>query len=165
MFPCTRVVGDVSSTLHLLCPLFLLLLHQLNLRSSGIRSWRLGTLVLKYECLLGLGRCGHCIHHSQPVLLIFGSPHHSSCGKRATVCQKRPALRILGPDVGAASCVCVCVCTYVCEGIWTHICMCDWMCMFVNNLRRNMFMYVNLWLTRCMWSILRCVSEGITILD
>ena len=117
MFPCTRVVGDVSSTLHLLCPLFLLLLHQLNLRSSGIRSWRLGTLVLKYECLLGLGRCGHCIHHSQPVLLIFGSPHHSSCGKRATVCQKRPALRILGPDVGAASCVCVCVCTYVCEGV------------------------------------------------
>ena len=114
MFPCTRVVGDVSSTLHLLCPLFLLLLHQLNLRSSGIRSWRLGTLVLKYECLLGLGRCGHCIHHSQPVLLIFGSPHHSSCGKRATVCQKRPALRILGPDVGAASCVCVCVCAPMC---------------------------------------------------
>ena len=30
--------GDDSSTLHL----FLLLLHQLHLRSSGIRSWRLG---------------------------------------------------------------------------------------------------------------------------
>ena len=32
-----------SSTLHLLCTLFLLLLHQLHLRSSGIRSQRLGT--------------------------------------------------------------------------------------------------------------------------
>ena len=38
--------GDYSSTLHLLCTLFLLLLHQLHLRSSGIRSWRLGTPVL-----------------------------------------------------------------------------------------------------------------------
>ena len=34
---------DDSSTLHLLCTLFLLLLHQLHLRSSGIRSWRLET--------------------------------------------------------------------------------------------------------------------------
>ena len=34
-------------TLHLLCTLFLLLLHQLHLRSSGIRSWRLGTLDLR----------------------------------------------------------------------------------------------------------------------
>ena len=38
---------DDSSPLRLLCTLFLLLLHQLHLRSSGIRSWRLGTLVLK----------------------------------------------------------------------------------------------------------------------
>ena len=37
---------DDSSTLHLLCILFLLLLHQLHLRLSGIRSQRLGTLVL-----------------------------------------------------------------------------------------------------------------------
>ena len=35
---------DDSSTLHLSCTLFLLLLHQLHLRSSGIRSRRLGTL-------------------------------------------------------------------------------------------------------------------------
>ena len=35
--------GDDSSALHLLCILFLLLLHQLHLRSSGIRPWRLGT--------------------------------------------------------------------------------------------------------------------------
>ena len=33
---------DYSSSLHLLRPLFLLLLHQLHLRSSGIRSQRLG---------------------------------------------------------------------------------------------------------------------------
>ena len=35
--------GDDSSALYLLCALFLLLLHQLHLRSSGIRSQRLGT--------------------------------------------------------------------------------------------------------------------------
>ena len=38
---------DDSSTLHLLCTLFLLLLHQLCLRSSGIRSWRLETPELR----------------------------------------------------------------------------------------------------------------------
>ena len=38
------VVWGDSSTLHLLCPLFLLLLYQLHLRSSGLRSWRLETL-------------------------------------------------------------------------------------------------------------------------
>ena len=35
--------GLVSSTLHLLCTLFLLLLRQLHLRSPGTRSQRLGT--------------------------------------------------------------------------------------------------------------------------
>ena len=35
---------DDLIVLHLLCTLFLLLLHQIHLRSSGIRSWRLGTL-------------------------------------------------------------------------------------------------------------------------
>ena len=38
---------DDSSTLHLLCTLFLLLLHQLHLRSTGIRSRRLGTTALE----------------------------------------------------------------------------------------------------------------------
>ena len=38
---------DDSSALHLLCTLFLLLLHQLHLRSSSIRSWRLGTPALE----------------------------------------------------------------------------------------------------------------------
>ena len=38
---------DDSSTLHLLCTLFLLFLYQLHLRSSGIRSWRLGTPALE----------------------------------------------------------------------------------------------------------------------
>ena len=31
------------SPLHSLCPAFLFLLHQVHLRSSGMRSWRLGT--------------------------------------------------------------------------------------------------------------------------
>ena len=39
---------DGSRTLHLLCTLFLLL-YQLYLRSTGIRSQRLGTPVLKDE--------------------------------------------------------------------------------------------------------------------
>ena len=39
--------GDDSNELHLLCTLFLLLFHQLHLRSSGIRSQRLGTPVLE----------------------------------------------------------------------------------------------------------------------
>ena len=46
VFPRTQVgwwFPDDSSTLHLLCTLVLLLLHQLHLRSSGIRSQRLGT--------------------------------------------------------------------------------------------------------------------------
>ena len=38
--------GDDSSTWHLLCTLFLLLLHQLHLRPSGIRSQSLGTPAL-----------------------------------------------------------------------------------------------------------------------
>ena len=44
--------GDDSGTLHLLCTLFLSLLHQLNLRSSGIKSWRLGTSALGQAFLL-----------------------------------------------------------------------------------------------------------------
>ena len=38
---------DDSSILHLLCNLFLLLLHWLHLKSSGIKSCRLGILGLK----------------------------------------------------------------------------------------------------------------------
>ena len=38
--------GYDSHALHLLCTLFLLLLYQLRLRSSGIRSWRLETPAL-----------------------------------------------------------------------------------------------------------------------
>ena len=36
-------LGGDPSTLHVLCTLFLLLLHQLHHRSSGVRSWRSGT--------------------------------------------------------------------------------------------------------------------------
>ena len=38
--------GDDLRALHVLCTLFLLLLHQLHLKSSGIRSQRLGTPAL-----------------------------------------------------------------------------------------------------------------------
>ena len=46
--------GDGSNALHLLCSLvlLLLLLHQLHLRSSGIRSRRLGTPTLKWKLFL-----------------------------------------------------------------------------------------------------------------
>ena len=37
--------------LYLLCTLLLLLLHHLQFRSSGIRTWRFGTLCLQYYCL------------------------------------------------------------------------------------------------------------------
>lgn len=40
-------LSDDSSGLHLLCTFFLLLLHQLHLRSSGIRYWRQGTPALQ----------------------------------------------------------------------------------------------------------------------
>ena len=49
-----RWFQDVSSTLHLLCTLFILLLHQIHLRSLGIRSQRLGTLVLWGWVIKGL---------------------------------------------------------------------------------------------------------------
>ena len=38
--------GDDSSILHLLCTLFQLFLHQLHLRSSGVRSQRFGMPIL-----------------------------------------------------------------------------------------------------------------------
>ena len=47
---------DNSSTFHLLRTLFLLLLHQIHLRSSGIRSQRLGTPAL--EALVPSWSCG-----------------------------------------------------------------------------------------------------------
>ena len=40
-------LGMIQVHLHLLCALFLFLLHQLLLKSSGIRSQRLGTPVLE----------------------------------------------------------------------------------------------------------------------
>ena len=55
--------GDDSGTLHLLCTLFLSLLHQLNLRSSGIKSWRLGTPALGQAFLLIiLPAVSLCVH-------------------------------------------------------------------------------------------------------
>ena len=43
---------DDSSSLHLLCTSFLLLLHQLHLRSSDIRSQRLGTPGLQHNHII-----------------------------------------------------------------------------------------------------------------
>ena len=57
------MVQDDSSTLQVLCALFLLILHQLHLRSSGIRSQTLGTpdsdhaykgFLLSSKCFIGL---------------------------------------------------------------------------------------------------------------
>ena len=48
-----RWFQDDSSALHLLCTLFLLLLHQLHLRSPGLTSQRLGAPVL------GSNSCGN----------------------------------------------------------------------------------------------------------
>ena len=48
---------DDPSMLHLLCNLFLLLLHQLHLRSSSTGSWRLGIHAVStqfIDCLVGL---------------------------------------------------------------------------------------------------------------
>ena len=42
--------GDDSGTSHLLCTLFLLLLHQLRLRPSGIRSCRVGSPAKRARC-------------------------------------------------------------------------------------------------------------------
>ena len=51
---------DDSSALHLFCTLFLLLLHQIHLRSSGIRTGRLGTPCCRTSGakaeLLGVGK-------------------------------------------------------------------------------------------------------------
>ena len=49
-FPRTGVGGmvqDDSIALHLVCTLFLFLLHQLHLTSAGVRFWRLGTTCSK----------------------------------------------------------------------------------------------------------------------
>ena len=64
---------DDSSTLHLLCTVFLLLLHQLHLKSPGIRSWRLGTPVLQPVSIVWWRR-GESTQHTECVLgLILGS--------------------------------------------------------------------------------------------
>ena len=49
-----RWFGDDSSALRLLCTLFLLLLHKLYLRSSGIQFQRLGTPVISDTDIFGL---------------------------------------------------------------------------------------------------------------
>ena len=52
--------GDDSNALHLLCTLFILLLYQLPLRSSGIRSQRLGTPALEAAPCVNSTRSSWC---------------------------------------------------------------------------------------------------------
>ena len=52
---------EIKCTLHWSCTLFLLLLYQLHLRSSGIRAWRLGTTGLEHR-------------FPESFLLLFGGP-------------------------------------------------------------------------------------------
>ena len=56
----------IRSALHLLCILFLSLLHQLHLRSSGIRSWRLGTPGLRDKTLDFHFYFFSCYHNPPP---------------------------------------------------------------------------------------------------
>ena len=59
--------------LHLLCTVFLLLLHQLHLKSPGIRSRRLGTPVLQPVSIVWWRR-GESAQHTECVWgLISGS--------------------------------------------------------------------------------------------
>ena len=62
---------DDSSALHLLCTLFLLLFYQFHLRSSGIRSWRLGTPDLKKRRVTKIFHQFHSSYYHQYSLLQF----------------------------------------------------------------------------------------------
>ena len=67
IFPWTQVggwFGEDSRALHLLCTLFLLLLHQLHLRSSGTKSWRLRTPGLMNTSLFLQSPRGRGAEHS-----------------------------------------------------------------------------------------------------
>ena len=54
---------DDSSALHLLGTLFLLLFHQLHLRSPGIRSWRLGI----HDLRVTMAMCGPILYFPSPL--------------------------------------------------------------------------------------------------
>ena len=61
---------DDSSAFHLLCTLFLSLLYQLLLRSSGIRSWRLGTPILAAHTRIPIEK--RILSYLSLFFLIFG---------------------------------------------------------------------------------------------
>ena len=79
-----------SSLLHLLCRLLLLLLHQLPLRSSGVRSQRSRNRVLD------------CVMRYVPELVC---PEEDASG--VCVCVRMPQ---------GCVCVCVCVCVRMPQG-------------------------------------------------
>ena len=72
---------DDSSALYF-CALFLLLLHQLDLRPSGIRSWRLETPVLgdSLPYLRHVLLCSLFISLSLGLQKVFIITHHRPCG-------------------------------------------------------------------------------------
>ena len=62
--------GDGSNALHLLCTLFLWLLHQLHLLSAGIRPGGWGPLLYSMSLLSAL-LCVHCNPHQAPTPSAF----------------------------------------------------------------------------------------------
>ena len=76
---------DDSSALHILCTLFLLLIHQLRLGSLGNRSWRLGTPALSYftvftshlvyllTCFLSLFPLEYKLHEGRDLVCILSA--------------------------------------------------------------------------------------------
>ena len=127
IFPCDGgCFRDDSSTLHLLGTLFLFLLHQLHLRSSGIRSQRLGTPDLKDS-----QRLHQNLHQAGPSFRPTGFPAQALLGCSGTLWLQL-VLRLPFPKLQVARraegglreipslpydlcvCVCVCVCVYVC---------------------------------------------------
>lgn len=87
IFPWTGVRGmvqDDSSALHLVCTLFLFLLHHLHLTSAGIRSRRLGTRGYK----LMWSSDSRCQAADLPC-----SPTRPSLGQLSHGRQRAPALR------------------------------------------------------------------------
>ena len=67
---CRGWFQDDSSALQLLCILFLSLLHQLLLRSSGIKSWRLGIPILAAHTRIPIEK--RILSYLSLFFLIFG---------------------------------------------------------------------------------------------
>ena len=78
-----KAITNIDS---LLCSLFLLLLHQLHLRSPGIRSWRLGTPAWCHSSTAQLcSSVWDCaLHYKEDLLLSLELPVHTVPGSEGT---------------------------------------------------------------------------------